>query len=78
MTNLQLERGREIQNEIERLKGALSELLRGQIFDCRDSGCHVNRIANPFLAELEVKTRKSASDAITAKIKDLEREFKSL
>jgi len=77
MNTEQLKKGQDIQSDIQRLKSALSELLRDRLFRIDDPTMYGNE-ANPFLAEVEVKTRTFASNAITNKIKELQKEFDKL
>jgi hypothetical protein len=79
MTTNQLERGTQIQMDIHRLENSLAELLKSKLFDVTDNSYHRGRPqAEPFLAELEVKTRTFATTAITDKIKELNAEFEKL
>lgn len=80
MNTDQLTKANAIQQDIERLKSSLSEMLKGRIFTIEEyhTGPYMRSTANPFLADLEVKTRSFATNAITKRIEELETEFKNL
>ena len=81
MTKNDLEKGQEINNTIHDLQGALAELNDARIFQCNDKSCgspYRTRIGDTFLSELHIHLKNIGVQKITGKIKDLEKEFKSL
>lgn len=78
MTDNDLNRGREIQEEILALQLALSQLNTVKMFDCDESYRCSGRKADPFLSEIHIKLKKDGVTAINSKIKLLEKEFKTL
>jgi hypothetical protein len=78
MTENELTRGREIQEELGYLQSSLSQLNKAQFFSCDEGSRCFGTRADGFLSELHIKLKKDGVNAITSKIKLLEKEFKSL
>jgi hypothetical protein len=80
MTEITLQKGREIQGDIAALKNALSDVAKVQLFRIDESGCSASfrSQADPFLAELQTDLRTLATKRINKHIAALEKEFKSL
>lgn len=79
MTTASLERGKELQYEINDLKRALSEISRGKLFSIESVSCATHyRSADPFLAYVENELRTTAQTKVLERIEQLENEFKDL
>jgi hypothetical protein len=78
MTDQTLKRGQEINAEISVLKHSVAEMLQNRLFGRVGQATMYGQSADPFLAELEVKTRMFVVDSINKRIKQLSNEFKAL
>lgn len=80
MTEEQLKKGQQIQGDLSNLKSSLKEVLSSKLFNISDGAgpFTYSGSADPFLADLEINTRKFAADRINAKIEELEKEFREL
>lgn len=78
MTEYDMTRGREIQEEIQTLQVSLSQLNKATFFNCDESVRCSGYKGDAFLSELHIRLKKDGVNAISSKIKLLEKEFKSL